>query len=402
MMGKILINVLYTGTYISDTNKIGHEIINMFKDDLGRNYIYVTPYGNIADVHDNQIDAVVMVRSIGDKCVEIIAKAEMLEQVAFSRDNDVSASQRNYIERENVRYCGKSLTEIMKVANQDNEKILITFKSGKVRKPSKQLIICPDKADTRDAVVLPGITAINNMSMKLYLSETEKSEAYFTVKSILDNAEYWEKEDTIQSIDISSIGQRDSRGFLNVIGKTNDELAFSNMFAYFFMEYPEIFVKFAEEVLGLAVAGNFTLAREENNIDILISDEKNYIVIENKVKSKINGIRHDINGDMIVSQLKKYHDYAISKAGERKASFYLFSPDYNYIDTGKFERGKEYRIITYSAIYGFFARNGQLAMYSRYYHELLIALKLHTKQVSNDLSDVLEQRFVRVIRRLGI
>ena len=30
-MGKILINVLYTGTYISDTNKIGHEIINMFE-----------------------------------------------------------------------------------------------------------------------------------------------------------------------------------------------------------------------------------------------------------------------------------------------------------------------------------------------------------------------------------
>lgn len=88
--------MLYTGTYISDTNKIGHEIINMFKDDLGRNYIYVTPYGNIADVHDNQIDAVVMVRIIGDKCVEIIAKAEMLEQVAFSRDNDISASQRNY------------------------------------------------------------------------------------------------------------------------------------------------------------------------------------------------------------------------------------------------------------------------------------------------------------------
>ena len=129
---------------------------------------------------------------------------------------------------------------------------------------------------------------------------------------------------------------------------------------------------------------------------------KNYIVIENKVKSKINGIRHDINGDMIVSQLKKYHDYAISQAGERKASFYLFSPDYNYIDTGKFERGKEYRVIPYSAIYDFFARNGQLAMYSRYYHELLIALKPHTKPVSNDLSDVLEQRFVRVIRRLGI
>ena len=42
--GRILLNIMYTGKYISEYNKIGHEIINLFKADDGNNYIYVTPF----------------------------------------------------------------------------------------------------------------------------------------------------------------------------------------------------------------------------------------------------------------------------------------------------------------------------------------------------------------------
>ena len=37
--GRILLNIMYTGKYISEYNKIGHEIINLFKADDGNNYI---------------------------------------------------------------------------------------------------------------------------------------------------------------------------------------------------------------------------------------------------------------------------------------------------------------------------------------------------------------------------
>ena len=50
-----------------------------------------------------------------------------------------------------------------------------------------------------------------------------------------------------------------------------------------------------------------------NNIDLLIEDDMHVIIIENKIKSKINGTRHDVDSELAQSQLKKY----IAKAHER-------------------------------------------------------------------------------------
>ena len=36
---------------------------------------------------------------------------------------------------------------------------------------------------------------------------------------------------------------------------------------------------------------DFTVEREKEDIDLLIQDENNYIIIENKIKSGINGIK---------------------------------------------------------------------------------------------------------------
>lgn len=78
------------------------------------------------------------------------------------------------------------------------------------------------------------------------------------------------------------------------------------MFAYFFDINREAFSRFAREVLHIEVQTDFTIEREKRNIDLLISDKNNAVVIENKIKSSINGIddRHDIYSDQVQSQLK--------------------------------------------------------------------------------------------------
>ena len=41
-MGKeILINQMYAGGFLEVGNNIGHEVINLFKADDGKNYVYV-------------------------------------------------------------------------------------------------------------------------------------------------------------------------------------------------------------------------------------------------------------------------------------------------------------------------------------------------------------------------
>lgn len=405
-MGKILINLLYTGKYISETTKIGHEIINLFKDDQGRNFIYITPYGYISSEHNNQIDTVIMARSLGDGLVEIIAKAEGLEQIAVAKHNGKQEAeamylcQIDYIHKNHIEYCGKSLDIIMHSANGEKNPLLITYKCNDIRKPSTQLVLGPEGCNTEGVICLEGIKKLNNMSMKLFLSPEDKSEAYETVRALINNSTLWENTNSTERIDINTLAQRDCNSFLSLIRKEDDELVFSNLFAYFFTEYPELFKEFAHEVLGLDVSNNISIVREEANIDILISDESNYIVIENKVKSKINGIRHDIYSDGVQSQLKKYYEYAINKAPDKQVSCFIFSPDYNRIDISKFACGDEYKLIRYSSIYDFFVRNGHLAMYSKYYSELLLSLYPHTKLVYNDLENELKKRFARTIRKI--
>ncbi|MGT2960611.1 PD-(D/E)XK nuclease family protein [Streptococcus caballi] len=96
--------------------------------------------------------------------------------------------------------------------------------------------------------------------------------------------------------------------FLNIIRQEDSELAFSNMFAYFFNINRIAFSRFAKKVLSVEIQTDFTIEREKKNIDLLICDKNNVIVIENKIKSSINGIndRHDISSDLVQSQLKKY------------------------------------------------------------------------------------------------
>ena len=68
----ILINIMYTGDY---TNKnIGHEIINLYKTDKGENYIYISPYGKLADDKYGGVSTVLLARPAEKGRLEIIAK----------------------------------------------------------------------------------------------------------------------------------------------------------------------------------------------------------------------------------------------------------------------------------------------------------------------------------------
>lgn len=109
----------------------------------------------------------------------------------------------------------------------------------------------------------------------------------------------------------------------------NNENCFSNALAHFMDKYRrEWCTKFFKDK-GITLNENFEIFREvdatisKNNndktknsgesnkkggrIDILLKDNKNIIIIENKIKSDINGVQGDV-GDG--KQLKRYQDYA--------------------------------------------------------------------------------------------
>ena len=64
MSKEILINQLYAGDYLKEGENIGHEVINLFKDDAGNNNLFITPSGYVKN-HD--LEAVIFVRNVSER-----------------------------------------------------------------------------------------------------------------------------------------------------------------------------------------------------------------------------------------------------------------------------------------------------------------------------------------------
>lgn len=86
MSSEILINKLFAGKYLDEGENIGHEVINLFRDDDGHNNLFITPNGHI---HDHDIESIIFVRNTSaGKTVEVIGRAEKMHRIS---DEEIKA-----------------------------------------------------------------------------------------------------------------------------------------------------------------------------------------------------------------------------------------------------------------------------------------------------------------------
>ncbi len=105
-----------------------------------------------------------------------------------------------------------------------------------------------------------------------------------------------------------------------------------NLLAYYFRYNPKMFLEFSKEVLNIDdFHDDYEIVREsEGNIDLFIKGSSKVIVIENKIKSGLNG--KEDNG---TTQLDKYYNYTTEYVRKHKlleANFYIFLPNYSEIE----------------------------------------------------------------------
>ena len=223
----------------------------------------------------------------------------------------------------------------------------------------------------------------------------------------------------------------------------NDENAFSNALAHFMRqsEYQDLWKCFFETAkyfyvddrnkkyqLKIKNLSDLKVSREENinkdsnskkgRIDLVIRDDNNIVVIENKIKSDINKVNGDKNNS---TQLRRYYDYVqklIDENGEKdeenldigkKPHYIILTPDYNIpmIEVEKDDNGRElgtqmrteYKIITYSELYNFLKENQDIFKEDANFVAFFEAMHRHTHENVNDYLyyDMLE-KFVRRIK----
>lgn len=411
---EIILNIMYTGTYLGGDN-IGHEAINLFKDDNGKSYIYVLPYGTMNQKHNDKIKTILLIRRHSSKIFEILAKAEGLEQIARvetthnKEEQKLLQKQSEYIKKNNVTYDGVPVNDIFadNDVGEGIQSVFITFSAKKVTKAAQPIYITVDSDEkTRDKTyykTMTGIYKFTSQHPKMYISQSDNPKAYNKLEKIINNDKYWgETTRKLAYYHKPRGSELASHNIIDIIKKGHDELCYSNLLQHFFKENRKVFRKFAKKVLGVANFNeDFTVLREWKNIDILIGDakNKNVIVIENKIKSGINGAdeQHNIGSNLVQSQLKKYYDCVEKEYKNSKRKYFIFAPDYNHINLDNYACGKNYKLIKYSKIFNFFEENKDEFKGVAYFREFLYALQKQAKLVDNSNEEDMLKRFTAKI-----
>lgn len=392
MAKEILINQLFAGRYLEEGTNIGHEVINLFRDDDGHNNLFITPSGKVKG-HD--VEYVLFVRNISSrKTVEVVGLAEELSEITID-------------EMKQIRYAGVSLDQIFSNNRYHGEtdpfSNHVTYRAGNLRLPSCRIFITlGEPSFIEDAVHLDSEReVILPQSMREYYSEDLDSIAYGQLKRLINDSDNWEHTNNTEKLIPDGVVQNQVPSFLEIIRKEDDENIFSNLLAYFFDYSHSGFQRFAADPYLLNIPNfstSFAVQREAmNRIDLWVEGDNDIIVIENKIKSGINGV---VGNDF--SQLNKYHEKAEAEAqkSQKRTHYYIFAPDYAKFDLKQFGLEDEYKVIRYSSIYEFFVKETMTYIADRIFPDFLRGLKRHTLSLPELQFETMRARLLRKINQL--
>ena len=414
----IVLNRMYVGDYLS-TN-LGHEVINLFKADNGNHYVYLNSTGNFASVHKGKIGYMLFVKYQKEDEMEVIGMATELEEVVGSDQSlgqnykilnkTIHAAQKEFIKHEpdgGVKYGGVSILDIFN--NAEQQSIFITYKAGKVYKPAKELRIFLRYGESAQNEVVGNkhyfaLKSYNlpKTSLKSYIYpdnlEAKNADYNNILDSLIKNTSLWTCEG-IEKVNVENAQIQQDVSIFDICQIQNDENRFSYALAYFMMQkkYRELWQMFFS-TRGIALDNNYTVAREESakieddkwdhkkkpsggRIDLLIRDEKNIVVIENKIKSDINTKESD--KDSGTTQLDRYVNYVEwlikSCDGAKPTPHYvILAPQYNIPEVG------DYSIVTYYDLYDFLQKNKSVFADDRNFVDFHNAMFRHTHNNVND------------------
>lgn len=413
-----IINRMYAGDFISGNN-IGHEVINLFSDDNGDNYIYVNQTGTIGRKYENKVKAVLLVRK-----ADSIHRLEILGVALLGKDSQISRSLpeyhgnektvrekeivSKYLESHDISYGGVNIEDIFKKniwKGGYDDYLSITFKADKLLLPKEKIYLTDsmytgpkERCNLSDSV-------IPNISLKRYIGDKENKKSFDAITTLINDKNNWDLNRKAEKIIINNKKAYvdDNYNYLDIIGRQDDENVFSNLVDYFLGNDKSLLCSFCRDVLHISdFSYNGSVEREKNvnngRVDLWIEDDNNIVVIENKIKAEINGVneRHNFSGELVQSQLEKYYNYAEKHKGLKNTKYFILLPNYRKIDIKQYRHSEKYEKITYKQLYEFFKNNSPINNGdSGYYADFVKALHRHSEDYYDDKYAEMKKRFIR-------
>ena len=404
----ILVIKMYNGDYLNEGSNIGHEVINLFRADNGRHYIYCLPGGTIGVSKDGKVTDILLVQNVGNNTLKVLARINNIssdqhiaKHCKFSKE-EIQQHVINYALEQNVTYNQKPISSIFMAnkykSEQDISSVNFTFEveSEQYREPLNDIYLTSKT----------GQYALSNTKFRQteYFTSANK-EDFRTLCALIDDDTIWQNEDTAPFVN-NRTPNPDRYTFLTLCHKEYDELSYSNMLAYYFENNPAILQDFVNKILGLPFKAPFSVKREYKHTDILIENgDGAAIILENKIKSGINGLSEDGR-----NQLDKYVEEISRQYGLENTYGFVLCPNYNIIKISNYKnaanqhliaryytKSKE-NVIPYTKLYDFFSIYKE-NVNDKYYEDFLKALKLHSSKSDTTLRDIMLERFLAITKK---
>ena len=310
----------------------------------------------------------------------------------------------------------------------------ITFKASKVLKPDKSLFIVAgeqNEAETKEESNCCRLyektkgknTTRNlpNQKFTIFVDDNGKESDYDRLSRFLKNKDInW--DDATQRFKPEKVDNQQT--YVQIIKQQFDELVYSNSIAYYLQKYPQFYKAVVNKIIEKTNSNMndnvddidmYKVERERENIDILLTDEKHVIVIENKIKAGVHGKKKE--GKDYKTQLEKYHDIVegtqkknntIDNGNEsdeseenalppikqhgQKSYYALLTPNYYSIDKNVKDTMDKYKYvhITYNDLYKIAE---SIKIEDDYFtKEFVPDLKIHSSNFSNAFEHLCMQR----------
>lgn len=338
---------MYVGDYL--TSNLGHEVINMFKDDKGDSYLYLNAYGSFAKKWQYRVKHMLMIKYYGEDCVEVIGKAEIAEDIFnYSDDisnrsntNDKTISKKQKARIKGIKYCGVSLIDLF--SDSERQNVYVTFRAEKTYKVANdhRILIHYKPQGDGNTLVRKSVISKKKKCIEVWFSKTKLALAslcqyfepvsdntdYKILQKIIEdnNSDFWEEVKGVEEPE-GKINHEPS--LFDICQIQNDENRISNAMAYFMRvpKYRSIWRSFFTKICKIRLDKKYGVVREQDTtikeekedgdsskksstsynrgrIDLFISDNNSVLAIENKIKS---GINRKADDDPDKDQLDRY------------------------------------------------------------------------------------------------
>lgn len=390
----IILNKPFLGGWLNGEGKIGHEIIDFFLADNGKYYVYNNPWGacpktiwvgirdneneyGLKKTKDEEYIAKYMVltggaHAMGDgengedestnkkgksKTFNILYVIELKEKIHRKNTGKNLETNQNAIKEiittKKIKYNGVPLYDIY----QSDDSLYLTFEAERIYEAVDILPFTPPQ--------------YNFQRNKGYIKSDIYADDYNLLLNLIkDNIGGKLKEMPLQRLgDANESSYHAEKTFLDLIGSTDSEQAFTNML-HALLNDNEVFNHFCQHFQSkgdvIFVGSDYKVEREkrveDGRMDICGDSEKQRVIIENKIYSGLNGLDEETH----TSQLSTYYYKWGKVEGKEEPLCFITAPDYRKAEIEaeieKFDPSmkKIYKIITYREIADFIEKNKTL------------------------------------------